>query len=66
MGGKDRLRFAGKEWIEALSERGITAEYSEHEGMPHGFYWGRGDNPPAQFHDALEVTSEFVEKHLKE
>ena len=65
VGGKDRLRFAGKEWIEALKRRGVTAEYSEHEGMPHGFYWGRGTPPPGQFHDALAVTTEFIEKHLQ-
>jgi dipeptidyl aminopeptidase/acylaminoacyl peptidase len=65
VGGQDRLRFAGKEWVEALRERGVTAEYSEHEGMPHGFYWGRGDDLPKQFHEALEVTTRFIEKHLK-
>lgn len=65
VGGKDRLRFAGKEWIEALKKRGIVAEYSEHEGMPHGFYWGRGEAPPQQFYDGLKATSAFVEKHLK-
>ena len=42
-GGEDRLRIAGKAWIEALQERGVVAEYSEHDGMPHGFYWGRGE-----------------------
>lgn len=64
VGGKDRLRFAGRDWIEALKKRGITAEYSEHADMPHGFYWGRGEHPPQQFHDALEVTTQFVEQHL--
>ena len=37
VGGNDALRHAGKAWIEALKERGVTAEYSEHAGMPHGF-----------------------------
>ena len=64
VGGKDRLRFAGREWVEALKKRGIVAEYSEHEGMPHGFYWGRGDDPPQQFHDAIKVTTDFIERHL--
>jgi acetyl esterase/lipase len=53
LGGADPLRFAGKQWIETLKERGIEAVYSEHSGMPHGFYWGREDDPPQQFCDAL-------------
>ncbi len=65
VGGNDRLRFAGKQWIEALRERGVVAEYSEHEGMPHGFYWGQGADPPRQFHEALTVTTGFIEKHLE-
>lgn len=64
VGGKDRLRFAGKRWVEALQSRGVVAEYSEHEGMPHGFYWGRGNDPPPQFHKALKVTTDFIERHL--
>lgn len=60
VGGKDRLRFAGQAWIEALRERQVVARYSEHEEMPHGFYWGNSENPPPQFHEALEVTVEFV------
>jgi acetyl esterase/lipase len=65
VGGEDALREAGKAWIEALNQRGVTAEYSEHEGMPHGFYWGNGENPPKQFFDALETTTRFIERHLK-
>ena len=65
VGGRDRLRFAGQAWIEALEKRGVVAEYSEHEGMPHGFYWGNAEKPPKQFYDALEVTTEFIERHLK-
>ncbi len=66
VGTKDRLRFAGKNWVEILRKRGVVAEYSEHRGMPHGFYWGRGDNPPQQFYDALDVTSKFVERNLQQ
>jgi acetyl esterase/lipase len=65
VGGRDPLRVAGKQWIEALKKRGVAAVYSEHEDMPHGFYWGQGENPPRQFHDALRVTTEFVERYLK-
>jgi len=65
VGGRDPLRMAGKQWIEALVKRGVVAEYSEHEDMPHGFYWGQGENPPRQFHDALRVTTEFVERHTR-
>lgn len=64
VGGKDELRFAGKQWIEALKKRGVVAEYSEHEDMPHGFYWGGGENPPKQFHDALQVTTGFIDRHV--
>lgn len=65
VGSKDRLRMAGKALMAGLRERGVMAEYSEHEGMGHGFYWGSSDNPPQQFHDALKVTSAFVERHLR-
>jgi dipeptidyl aminopeptidase/acylaminoacyl peptidase len=64
-GGEDGLRFAGVELVRSLKARGVTAEYSEHAGMPHGFYWGGGENPPRQFHEALKVTAAFIEKHLK-
>lgn len=64
VGGKDRLRLAGRAWIKALKERGVAAEYSEHADMPHGFYWGRGGTPPQQFYDALQVTSEFIDRHV--
>lgn len=65
VGGRDPLRVAGAQWIEALKKRGVTAEYSEHADMPHGFYWGQGENPPQQFHDALKVTSGFIERHAR-
>jgi dipeptidyl aminopeptidase/acylaminoacyl peptidase len=65
VGGRDPLRIAGKAWIAALHKRGVVAEYSEHPDMPHGFYWGQGDNPPRQFHDALQVTTKFIERHLR-
>ncbi|MGH8244873.1 MAG: alpha/beta hydrolase family protein [Gammaproteobacteria bacterium] len=65
VGGRDPLRVAGAQWIEALKKRGVVAEYSEHADMPHGFYWGQGENPPQQFHDALKVTSDFIERHVK-
>jgi acetyl esterase/lipase len=61
VGGKDRLRFAGKEWIEALRQRGVIADYSEHPEMPHGFYWATGENPSQEFYNALEVTTTFIE-----
>lgn len=66
VGGKDNLRFAGKQWIEALRKRGVEAEYSEHEDMPHGFYWGGREPLPRQFHEALKVTSDFIERHAGE
>jgi dipeptidyl aminopeptidase/acylaminoacyl peptidase len=65
VGGIDPLRLAGRQWIEALKKRGVIAEYSEHEEMPHGFYWGRGENPPRQFHEALKVTADFIERQVK-
>lgn len=65
VGGNDNLRFAGKSLIEELRARGVKAEYSEHAGMGHGFYWGRGKSPPRQFHDALKVTTAFVNQHVK-
>jgi dipeptidyl aminopeptidase/acylaminoacyl peptidase len=65
VGGRDPLRIAGKEWIETLKKRGVAAEYSEHPDMPHGFYWGQGENPPRQFHEALQVTTQYVERHLR-
>jgi hypothetical protein len=43
----------------------VTAEYSEHEEMPHGFYWGQGANPPRQFHEALKVTTDFIERQVR-
>lgn len=64
-GGNDNLRIAGKRLIEDLRARGVQAEYSEHAGMGHGFYWGRGEKPPQQFHDALKVTAAFVNRHVK-
>lgn len=63
VGGEDRLRFAGKAWIEALQKRGVAARYSEHPGVGHGFYWGTRDPTPPQFHEALRVTSRFIEQH---
>lgn len=65
VGGRDPLRIAGKQWIEALKKRGVVAEYSEHADMPHGFYWGQGENPPRQFHEALKVTTDFVERQMR-
>jgi len=53
VGGEDKLKFAGK-----------AAEYSEHAGMPHGFYFGTSGQPQ-QYHDALKVMTAFVERHLK-
>ena len=65
VGGRDPLRVAGQQWIETLKKRGVVAEYSEHEDMPHGFYWGQGENPPRQFHEALKVTSDFIERRVR-
>lgn len=68
VGGDDRLRFAGKQIVDVLAARGVAAEYSEHAGMGHGFYWGtRGprDRQPQQFHDALKVTTDFISRHLR-
>jgi dipeptidyl aminopeptidase/acylaminoacyl peptidase len=65
VGGRDRLRFAGKKLIDVLKKRGVTAEYSEHADMPHGFYFTRAKKPPQQFHDALKVTTAFLERHVK-
>ncbi|MBI3208690.1 MAG: alpha/beta fold hydrolase [Candidatus Solibacter usitatus] len=62
VGGNDKLRFAGKALVDDLKARGATAVYSEHEGMDHGFYWGAEQNPPRQFHDALKVMTDFVER----
>jgi acetyl esterase/lipase len=64
VGGRDALRLAGKQWIEALKKRGVVADYSEHEDMPHGFYWGQGENPPRQFHEALKVTTDFIQRQM--
>ena len=64
VGGDDALRHAGHAWIEALKSRDVVAEYSEHPEMPHGFYWGNADEPRQQFYDALQVTTEFIERHL--
>ncbi|MCX6635801.1 MAG: alpha/beta fold hydrolase [Acidobacteria bacterium] len=63
VGGEDKLRFAGKALIDDLRKRGVTAEYSEHAGMPHGFYTGLAGQPP-QYFDALKVMTAFVERHL--
>jgi acetyl esterase/lipase len=65
IGGKDRLRVAGKAWIQTLQKQGVVAEYSEHPEMPHCFYWGNSDEPPQQFYDALERTTQFIVKHLE-
>jgi len=65
VGGKDRLRGAGKAWIQALRINGVDAEYSEHPEMPHGFYGGNSEDPPQQFYDALETTTKFIDRHLK-
>ena len=63
VGGAGPLRFAGKQRIETLKERGIETVCSEHSGMPHGFHWSREDDPPQQFFDALQVTERFIWKH---
>ncbi|MBI3210022.1 MAG: alpha/beta fold hydrolase [Candidatus Solibacter usitatus] len=65
VGGKDNLRFTGKAFVDAMQAKGKPALYSEHEGMPHGFYMGREENPPKQFVDALQVMLEFLDKHVK-
>jgi dipeptidyl aminopeptidase/acylaminoacyl peptidase len=65
VGGEDGLRFSGKALVNAVRQRGVVAEYSEHAGMPHGFYWGWGEKPPPQFQEALKVTTAFVEKHIR-
>jgi len=65
VGGKDNLRFAGKALIDDLKTRGAVAEYSEHEGMEHGFSWGQVQNPPQKYFDSLKVMTDFVERHLK-
>ena len=67
VGSEDRLRIAGKKVVEAVMDQGYPADYSEHAGMGHGFYWGTRDrnNPPQQFHDALQVTSDFMDRHVK-
>lgn len=64
VGGEDKLRFAGKALIDDLRGRGVTAQYSEHAGMPHGFYWGLASKPQ-QYHDSLKVMTAFVERQLK-
>lgn len=64
VGERDPLRYAGRQWIEALKERGVAAQYSEHEDMGHGFYWGQEADPPQQFREALKVTTDFIEHHL--
>lgn len=65
VGSKDGLRFAGKALIDALKARGAPAQYSEHEGMEHGFYFGQGENPPPQFHEALKVMTAFIEQYAR-
>jgi dipeptidyl aminopeptidase/acylaminoacyl peptidase len=65
VGGADNLRHSGKRFVEALQAKGKTAVYSEHAGMPHGFYNGRGEKPPQQFFDALRVMQEFLKKYLQ-
>ena len=64
-GGNDILRIAGKSLIDDLRARGVKAEYSEHAGVGHGFYWGRDEPPPRQFYDALKATTDFVDRHVR-
>ena len=69
VGSEDRNVAGGKALIEKLRDLGRTAEYSEHPGMPHAFYWGLRPNEdgsqPEEFYRALKVTSDFARKHVK-
>ena len=69
VGSEDRQKQGGKLLVEKLNTAGQTAEYSEHPGMPHGFYWGiRPDsegNLPTEFYLALKKTTDFMRKWLK-
>ncbi len=68
VGSKDGFKTAGKELIENLASLGRTAEYSEHPGMGHGFYWGPrlGGNIPEEFYRALKITRDFMKKWVKQ
>lgn len=70
VGTEDRLKTAGKELVDNLKALGRVAEYSEHSGMPHGFYWGgrldSDGNIPTEFYRALNRTTDFMRKWVKE
>ena len=70
VGSEDRLRTAGKDLVDSLKALGRTAEYSEHPGMAHGFYWGgRPDaegSIPEEFYRSLKRSTDFMRKWVKE
>jgi dipeptidyl aminopeptidase/acylaminoacyl peptidase len=69
VGSEDRNLAGGKEIIENLQALGRTAEYSEHSGMPHAFYWGiRPDEDgslPTEFYRSLKKTTDFLRQYVK-
>lgn len=70
VGGEDTFKGAGKELVARIKAAGRTAIYSEHQGMGHGFYWGRQldeeGNIHPEFYRSLELTTKFLRKWVKE
>jgi dipeptidyl aminopeptidase/acylaminoacyl peptidase len=71
VGSEDINKPAGKSLIEKLQDLGRVAEYSEHPGMKHGFYWGKkwqypDHKLPLEFYRSLKRTTDFLQKWVKE
>ncbi len=70
VGNEDGCRIAGAELVDRLKAAGRIAEYSEHPGMDHGFYWGEkldvNGHVPEEFYRSLKRTTGFLGKWVKE
>lgn len=69
VGDEDNFRMAGKELVDNLRALDRVAEYSEHPGMGHGFYWGHkrdaNGDIPEEFYRSLKRTTDFLRKWVK-
>jgi len=69
VGDEDNFRTAGEGLVNNLRALGRAAEYSEHPGMGHGFYWGHkrdaNGDIPEEFYRSLKRTTDFLRKWVK-